>query len=275
MRVIDGMHRVRVAMRRGADMIEVRFFNGDEDAAFVLAVKVNAVHGLPLSRADREMAAKRILVSHPHWSDRRIAATTSLAVKTVTAIRRRSTGELPQLNRHDGRIGLDGRVRPLSSAEGRRRAGELIAERPDTSLREVARTAGISLGTARDVRERMRRGDDPVPPRQHAAEQRIKASLLGPASALQGGSVSSLSAAPTWASVRQHLLRDPSLRLSESGRRLLRWLDTHTIDPAEWREVVELVPPHCVDLLVRVALDNAASWREVAKRLGQRTESTA
>jgi hypothetical protein len=37
------------------------------------------------------------------------------------------------------RIGQDGKERPVSSAEGRRIAGALIAEDPELSLRAVAR----------------------------------------------------------------------------------------------------------------------------------------
>src|SRR4051794_21642932 len=52
MRVIDGMHRLRAAQWCDRDEIEVRFFDGSETEAFVLAVQSNIVHGLPLSVAD-------------------------------------------------------------------------------------------------------------------------------------------------------------------------------------------------------------------------------
>src|SRR2546423_5542310 len=163
MRVIDGMHRLRAALLRGEESIKVRFYSGSEDAAFVLAVESNIAHGLPLSLADREAAAGRIVKSNPQWSDRAIAGVTGLSAKTVGVIRRGACADLPQLH---SRIGRDGRVRPLNGADGRRRASEVFARRPDASLREVAGEAGISPGTARDVRERMRRGEDPIPPRQ-------------------------------------------------------------------------------------------------------------
>ncbi|MEU8378582.1 ParB/RepB/Spo0J family partition protein, partial [Streptosporangium sp. NPDC048865] len=53
MRVVDGMHRLRVAMLREDREIRVRFFDGDERDAFVIAVRENIAHGLPLSAADR------------------------------------------------------------------------------------------------------------------------------------------------------------------------------------------------------------------------------
>jgi hypothetical protein len=132
-------------------------------------VKANADHGLPLSVADREAAAGRILSWYPYWSDRAIAAVVGLAATTVGAIRERSTVQSPQLN---VRLGRDGRLRPMSTLDGRRRAGDIIAARPDASLREVAREAGISLGTAHNVRERMRRGEDCVPDNQGAGPER-------------------------------------------------------------------------------------------------------
>src|SRR5262245_17675514 len=64
MQVIDGMHRLRAAVLRGREHIDVEFFEGDEEDAFVLAVKLNARHGLPLSPADRAAAVVRIINSH-------------------------------------------------------------------------------------------------------------------------------------------------------------------------------------------------------------------
>ena len=70
MRVIDGTHRLRAALLRGVDVIDVLYFDGPDADAFVLAVELNHTHGLPLSRADRTAAAERIIGSHPDWSDR-------------------------------------------------------------------------------------------------------------------------------------------------------------------------------------------------------------
>src|SRR5205823_5872017 len=140
MRVIDGMHRLYAAELRGNTTIKVRFFEGSEDDAFLLAVRTNIAHGLPLKIAERRSAAGRIINDRPELSDRSIASVVGLAAKTVAGIRRSATGDAPQL---DARVGRDGRVRPLSSAEGRRLAGELLAEHPDASLRTIARGSGI------------------------------------------------------------------------------------------------------------------------------------
>ncbi|MCX4231292.1 MULTISPECIES: helix-turn-helix domain-containing protein [Streptomyces] len=166
MRVIDGMHRLLAARLRGQQTIEVEFFDGSPEDAFLRAVASNVPHGLPLSLADRRTAAARIIASHPQMSDRAIARAAGLGAKAVAAIRRRSSGGVPQLG---ARVGRDGKVRPLSSVEGRRRAAELIAERPQASLREVARYAGISPATVSDVRKRLESGQAPVAERQEVA----------------------------------------------------------------------------------------------------------
>ena len=159
MKIIDGAHRVGAARLRGETSIRVRFFDGTAEAAFVEGVRANTTNGLPLSRADREAAALRIAAIHPTWSHRAIAAASGLSDKTVKQLRLRSTGGLPHL---DTRVGLDGRFRPITAAPGRERAAEALASRPDASLREIARLAGVSPGTVRNVRERLRRGEDPL-----------------------------------------------------------------------------------------------------------------
>ncbi|GGV05152.1 winged helix-turn-helix transcriptional regulator [Kitasatospora aureofaciens] len=240
--MIDGMHRLRVAAAEGRPDIPVRFFEGLERDAFVLSVQSNTRHGLPLSRAERTAAASRILGSHADWADRMIAEVTGLSTKTVRALRREMDGAIP----HSAtRIGRDGRARPLDSATGRLRASELIAANPRASLRAIADEAGISPGTVRDVRERLRRGEDPVPAGRRA-----------PASQQAG---------PDLARTMERLMSDPALRLTESGRHLLRML-TSSLPPAEQRDqLVRSVPPHCAGRVSQLALECAAAWQEFAR----------
>jgi hypothetical protein len=96
-------------------------------------------HGLALLQADRRAAAERLLASHPHMSDRAVGHSAGSAAKTVAVIRKRSSGEVPQSN---ARVGRDGRVRPLNGGERRQRAADLLAERLEASLRDVARLRG-------------------------------------------------------------------------------------------------------------------------------------
>src|SRR5690348_15977563 len=81
MRVIDGAHRLSAAKLRGETTIAVRFFDGSDHEAFVLAVRENVVHGLPLSVSDRVAAAELIIVSHQGWSDPMIAEAAGIGAR--------------------------------------------------------------------------------------------------------------------------------------------------------------------------------------------------
>jgi AraC family transcriptional regulator len=74
MRVIDGMHRLRAAILNRCRSIEVEFFDGDDEEAFIRAVGQNVAHGLPLTPAGRKDAAARILRFRPALSDRSVAS---------------------------------------------------------------------------------------------------------------------------------------------------------------------------------------------------------
>ncbi|MGW0523561.1 ParB/RepB/Spo0J family partition protein [Crossiella sp. NPDC003009] len=243
MRVIDGMHRLLAAVARGRVEVAACFFDGSERDAFVLAVRANISHGLPLTAADRRAAAGRILRSHPEWSDRLIAKVTGLSPGTVAGIRQRDE----QADNPATRIGRDGRARPVNSADGRRKAGQLFAERPSASLREVARAAGVAVSTAQDVRRRLRAGQDPVP-----------------------AGVRSRIARPPVPVDRESVLRalraDPALRFTEAGRALLRWLDAAPSASA-LDLVVASVPEYHRAELAELATGAARSWQDLAARL--------
>lgn len=253
MRVIDGMHRLQAAKLKNATAINVQFFDGDEQAAFILAVKTNIAHGLPLSLADRKAAACRILGTRPHWSDRAIAAVTGLSHKTVGKLRRRSSGEVPQSNAH---VGRDGRVRALDPAQGRRRAHELLTSNPSASIREIARGAGVSLATAHDVRHRHRQGEKS--PARAAARPRTRQA--------EGGDPTGTD---TQAAV-ERLRSDPTIRYTESGRTLVRLLDGHLNDREEWDQVARNIPEHRLELISELARARAEDWRQFAELLQKR-----
>jgi ParB-like chromosome segregation protein Spo0J len=277
MRVIDGMHRVRAAVLSGVAYVQALLFEGAEDEAFLLAVRLNVMHGLPLSRADRVAAAGRIIASSPQWSDRAIARATGLSDKTVASIRRRTSAEIPHL---PDRIGRDGRIRPVSPAAGRRMASDLIAQNPEAAIREIASRAGISPGTARDVRERLRNGLDPVSPRQRGT------SGSQPAQSQTDGFQAAGSRAPgspptgeddrrrerslserMTPMILESLRNDPSLRYNETGRALLRLLALHTMSPADWEQLISAVPLHRAQAVAQVARSCSEAWQEFATRL--------
>ncbi|KJK51720.1 hypothetical protein UK23_06205 [Lentzea aerocolonigenes] len=265
MRVVDGMHRIRAALLRGEEQIEVRYVDVPEQELFLLAVRLNAHHGLPLSSADRRAAAARILTSHPQWSDRAIAAATGLAAKTVSGIRQ---GNATDLAPPETRIGRDGRRRPLCAAEGRRSAGELVKANPRTPLRQIAKLAGISLGTAADVRDRVLRGEDPV----RNAKARSESFESAPVAEIKTAELADHRSA---AMMMRILLADPSLRFNEPGRELLRWLGSRIIESGDWQAMVDEMPTHCTGTVADLARRCGSSWLEFAEELENRYRASA
>lgn len=261
MRVIDGMHRLDAARSRSQEKVYVQFVDCGEGEAFLLAVAANIKHGLPLTLADRRAAAGRIIRLRPDASDRWVAEAAGLANKTVAAIRRDAGDSVPSPIR---RVGRDGRVRPLNPSEGRRLASEILASNPSTPLHLVARDAGISVGTVRDVREKLRQGIDPVTPKRRATLGKSEASL---ARTRQSGYE------VDFRPILQQLRQDPSLCYTESGRTVLRWLRPPRLTrSSDWEGIVDCIPPHCTFDVIRIARSCAAAWSALAEALDQRND---
>lgn len=251
MTVVDGEHRVQAARLNGAETIEVEFFDGSERECLVRAIETNVRNGLPLTLQDRRDSARRVVQLYPEWSDRRIAATVGLSKNTVTGIRARTTDSDPLV----ARIGADGRARPLSAVDGRIRASEVLQERPNASLREIAHAAGISVGTARDVRERVRQGRDPLPDGRPITDR--------PAAMAMGRVAPE---PPDLGPILDSLKKDPALKYTDEGRNLLRWLDSRLLRPEEIG-LAGRVPPHRAAAIARVARMCAVRWEDIAVRL--------
>ncbi|MFD3428740.1 ParB N-terminal domain-containing protein [Nocardia fluminea] len=243
MEVIDGAHRAIAARKRGESIIDVIFFEGSEADAFLLAVHANAEQGLPLSREDRSAATRRILATHGTWSDRMIAELVGLSTKTVASIRRCSTEADPQLNK---RLGRDGKMRPVDSTNARRRATELFKSNPNYSLREVARTVGLSPATVKDVKTQLLHNKTP------STEQ------VGPIF----GSDTSAEADALLNGLRQ----DPSIRSNEDGRTLLR-LFIGTVEHRNSSRSIQAIPAHQIPAVVQVAKVCATIWQDFATQL--------
>jgi ParB-like chromosome segregation protein Spo0J len=264
MRIVDGMHRFRAAQLRGQQEIEVRFFDGDEASAFVLAVQANIMHGLPLSLADRKAAAARVMALYPQWSDRMVALATGLAAKTVAALRKRPDEDTQQL---DVRVGRDGRARPVNGAQRRQIAARLMAQNPGASLREIARQAGISPETVRDVRARQSRGQPAAvsPPddgRRYGIVSAVPATPAGPVR-------------PEGTHALRALRGDPSFRSTESGRSLLRMLSTFPVIEELGSQILDDAPVHCLSRLAEAAQACARSWQYFADLAEQKSRAPA
>jgi hypothetical protein len=261
MRVIDGMHRLRAAQLRRQTSIKVRYLEVDDRTAFLRGVAENIKHGLPLTLADRKAAATRVIELYPEWSDRAVASATGLSHKTVGAIRQ----TCPRAVRLSHRVGQDGRVRPINSTVHRRSAGELLAQRPDTPVREIAAAAGLSETTVRDMRNRMRRGQLPIP----APRTRSRHTADSGAACDDPDGIHSDNAHVDIATVLDGLGKDPALQYSATGRLLLRWFRTHfPVAPPD--EFVQALPTHCLPVLARLTRRYALFWVRLAETIEKR-----
>jgi ParB-like chromosome segregation protein Spo0J len=279
-RVIDGLHRLEAARLRGDHVVKARFLDCTDTEALVLAIKANIAHGLPLSRADRLAGADRVLSEHPDWSDRALAGITGLSAKTIASLRARSAGVADLASK---RIGRDGRRRPVTAAEGRRRAAEYLSAHPNAPLRQVAREVDVSLGTVHDVSTRLRRGVSPErnghrqparPPTTEPADAaRTPAAALrvvpGPAARRKGCSDAPL----TWAGIAEKLAIDPSIRYTEGGRAFIRWMAWHAGAPDRWRDVVGSIPPHWLSVIAPIADSISKEWALFAEQLKRNQEA--
>ncbi|WP_194905612.1 ParB/RepB/Spo0J family partition protein [Catenulispora rubra] len=267
MKVIDGVHRLQAARLNGQATIQVRFFDGQDDDGYLLAVAMNVIHGRPLSMEDRIAAAERILVSRPQWSDRGVAVIAGLSAKKVAEVRSRAVDGLDEGHR----IGRDGRSRPLNFAHGRQVAADLLKGQPEASIRQIARQAGISPATVADVRNRLLRGEDPVPQRE---------AIKAPDKEPEPGNVANLDqerALRRRRSVRspvdpsvvlESLRRDPSLRFNETGRVVLRMLDACALFARDRKDIATRLPPHCKESMSILIQEYARIWQTFASELG-------
>ncbi len=106
----DGFHRVEAAKLTGRESVTAKVSPGGREAALEHAALANAKHGIPLTRAEKAKAVKRLLKIHPEWSDRRIAEGLGVDHRTVGRYREKMAGgEIPHL---DIRQGADGKTYP-------------------------------------------------------------------------------------------------------------------------------------------------------------------
>jgi len=264
-RLIDGKHRVEAAKLLGQSVISARIVDCTDAEALVLAIKFNILHGLPLSRVDRISGAKRVLAAHPDWSDRAVASVAGLSAKSIASIRKSVADH--GMSALGKRLGRDGKRHPIAPAEGRRRTVEYIVAHPDASLRQIARETDVSLGTAQDIKEKLRRGDQFV----------FAAATDRPAARRSEGTAPTAHSSPTptargvevlaWQAISAKLANDPSLRYTQSGRTFLQWMARRCLSEAEWCEFVDAIPLHWKTEVAKVAARMSEEWRQFADRL--------
>jgi ParB-like chromosome segregation protein Spo0J len=253
MNVLDGVHRVAAAHRLGLTTLPGELFEGDDNEAFVAAVRSNTEHGLPLSLAERSRAARKVLGFSPERSDRAIGEICGLDHKTVSRLREeanRPSGANPQ---SDVRVGRDQRTRPVDVAMLRSRIAAAITEAPGESLRQIARRVGASPETVRDVRARLARGENPVP----AGARPLAGPLPLP--------ISKPVALPRWST-------DSACRAAPGTAEFAAWFDAGGRS-VEWARYVGVVPLSRAYSIADQARRYAEAWRSFAEALEARTRS--
>lgn len=246
MRVIDGVHRVLAARARGEKTIRAVFFHGTEADASIRAVHANIAHGKPLTVAEREEAALKIVASQPGWSDRRIAEVCGLSPKTVGRLRERTTVASPQLR---ARVGRDGVARPIDPAGVRHRIADAIRADPTASVRAIAERTGASQGTVRDVRRRVKYGQSILPPKLMRAQERRdeRADTRGP------------------------ITESDAYRSTPAGHDFAEWFEGRRLDgDCEWQRFVEVIPIGRVYEVADAARRSSAAWARFAAALEAR-----
>ncbi len=230
-------------MLRGDDTIPVQYFEGSDAESFVQSVQANVAHGLPLSASEREAATERIVRIYPDWSDRAIAAVAGLSPPTR---------------------------RPVDGAPGRKKAVDIMRERPEAPLRAVAQEAGVSLGTAHNIRAKLRseaKADVDGPGQERKDTSRKKGASAPPGEATAGAAPRSAEAQQAQRQLLSSLRQDPSVRMTEKGRLLLQWLGILTLDAEGRQQFADSMPAHRLLSVAQLAQDCSATWRQLATEL--------
>jgi len=253
LRVIDGAHRVSAAQLLGRDSIRATLFHGSDVEAAVKAVQCNVAHGKPLTVAERERAVANLLKLHANWSDRRIALVCGVSTRTVVVARARTTIGRPVVARE--RVGRDGRARPVDAGALRMRVAQAIEADPEASLRAIAQRTGASQATVRDVRARVERGDDVLPPRLRTVADRD-----APGDPRAPDRTSSFA-------------EDHAYRSLSDARKLAEWLDSHLVTDEDWTGFVDAVPMGRIYDTIDAARRCTSSWTRFITVMEQRVST--
>lgn len=246
--LIDGSHRVAAFNNQKRDVIPAVVVAADDVEALAMAAQANVAHGRTLSMLDRRRAAEKLLQMAPDRSDRWIAEHCGLSDKTVGAMR--PTAEFPQLDTPDT-TGKDGRTRPTpeKAKANREKAREILKGEPDISTRDLAEKAGVSRGTAANVKNE--------PPKLQVAPEP------------EGVTIHDLGVV-----VPANWLKHPAAKSSNDGRDFCGWLDRRSIRGDDLdqtvRKYAEMCPSEIVTEVAAHAEAQATAWRRLAELVRSR-----
>jgi hypothetical protein len=269
--IVDGQHRALAARQLGLRRVRVVWFDGTPEDGYLEFVRRNVAHGLPLTLVERRRAARRILCSRPDFSDRGIAALCGLSPRTVARLREEAGTDAARTNgaRHPkGRVGRDGRVRPIDPAAVRARIAEEIVRQPDASLRKIASAVGASPETVRSVRNEMRAvSASSAPDSRNSDDPHAAGQSLATVRALLAGSRS----APVGEACRD----DRAFTDREDGQRFVDWLNTTSVEQGDLWRYVDSVPLSRVYVIADEARRRAEFWTRFAMAVEGRVRRRA
>jgi hypothetical protein len=138
------------------------------------------------------------------------------------------------------------------------------------SLRKIAKNAGISVGTARDVRERIRREDDPALPRQHP---KSPTDTTGPTRLGPNGSRATVDRVDHIRFSSIFAVIPPCATATRAGLCFAGWASARSA--GQTRKSGDQQPPHCAIVVARVARGSAIAWTDFAEALDERVRECA
>ena len=263
--IVDGQHRVLAAKQLGLRRVLGVWFDGTPEEGYLEFVRRNVAHGLPLTLVERRRAARRILGSRPEFSDRGIGALCGLSPRTVARLREEAGTDAARTNgahHPKGRVGRDGRVRPIDPAAVRKQIAEEIVRQPDASLRKIASAVGASPETVRSVRNEMRTVTCSTPGDAHAAGESL-------------ATVRAILAGSRKAPIVDACRDDRAFTDREDGQRFVDWLNSTSVEPGDLWRYVESVPLSRVYVIADEARRRAEFWTRFAMAVEGRVRRRA
>ncbi|TMQ89733.1 hypothetical protein ETD83_38635 [Actinomadura soli] len=227
----------------------------------------------PLDSGDKRRQAAAMINDDPGTSLRTVARATGLSLATVQDVRHRiKRGEDPVPARYRSRPGHavpDAPNEPRTAqSDAQASQTELRASHPEAQPTQASQASQGSQGSQATQTAETSQASQAEARAPHAGAAAESSPARRPAEARRPAGDTAVDHQVLLAKLRN----DPSLKLNESGRRTLRWLHRHTVDPDEIEGLYHDLPDHCAPVIAALARGCANTWIALAERLRQRTE---
>jgi hypothetical protein len=207
----------------------------------VTAIQANIKHGKPLSRSERQAAARVVLDRCPERSDRWVGEVCGLSHTTVALLRRSLTSADARI-----RTGRDGRRRPVDPSPGQAAVVRVLEDNPAASIRQAAGAAGVAPSTVQRVAASLAKSHNQDRSPAPICEQRA------PASANEG------------------FTGEPVCQSSRQGVDAVSWLDRTSVTLEDLRAHLGSLPLSRVYEVADECRRRARTWAEMADVLEAR-----